>query len=388
MKRLLTLVVISTLLFNSQALAATKKPTVKPLKLITSVSNVDEFAGVVTSGTTIVVYGNKGDKSFAKGVDITGKELWNIALDSASPSVATAATVDSAGTIWIAGSTSLQRATPTPSPSATPLNPDNITAIPDIFTTDLDAFTLWSLNPSTQALTQYSLQLASPILINAIAVSKSGLTAVGSSGAVINSDLSGVISKPVFIGSGATNLEAVVKASDGSMTVVGSSSETLGGKKLAGKVDGVIIKLSKIGKLISVVRSSAPKALRNWNSVSTSLLLGGEVVTGNKTESAVTKFSNSYVPTWTYRFLSTGKTFTSGSTYAFLQSKGALTQLANWSPKSPTPLLLTFDAKGAITGGYSAPVEQKEVLGLYFSKDLGILCISASADTVSIFTLN
>jgi hypothetical protein len=387
-KRLFTLVVISTLLFNSQALAATRKPTVKPLKLITTVSNIDEFAGLVTSGPIIVVYGNRGDKSFAKALDIMGNELWNIPLDSASPSVATAATVDIAGTIWIAGSTSLKRARTTPSPSATTLNPDNITSIPDIFTTDLDAFTLWSLIPSTQALTQYSLQLSSPILINAIAVTKDGLTAVGSSGAVINSDLSGKISKPVFIGSGATDLEAVIKASDGSMTVVGSSSETLSGKKLVGKVDGVIIKLSKIGKVTSVIRSSAPKALRSWNSASTSLLLGGEVVTGNKIESAVTKFSNSYVPTWTYRILSTGKTFTSGSTYAFLQSKGPLTQLANWSPKSPSPLLLTFDAKGGITGGYSAPVEQKEVLGLYFSKDLGILCISASTDTVSIFTLN
>ncbi len=388
MKRLFTLVVISTLLFNSQALAVPKKPVVKTLKLITTVSNVDEFAGLVTSGTTIVVYGNKGDKSFAKGIDVTGKEIWNIALDNTSASIATAATVDSAGTIWIAGSTSLQRAMPTPSPSVSPLNPDNITAVPDIFTTDLDAFTLWSINPNTQALSQFSLQLASPILINAIAVNKDGLTAVGSSGAVINSDLLGKISKPVFIGSGATNFEAVVKAADGSMTVAGSSSETLSGKKLAGKVDGVIIKLSKIGKVISVVRSSAPKALRNWNSASTSLLLGGEVVTGNKIESAVTKFSNTFVPTWTYRFASSGKTFTSGSTYAFLQSKGPITQLANWSPKSPTPLLLTFDAKGAITGGYSAPVEQKEVLGLYFSKALGILCISASAETVSIFTLN
>ena len=388
MKRFFSLVVILTLLFNSQALAATKKPTVKALKLITTVSNVDEFAGLVTSGATIVVYGNKGDKSFAKGVDITGKELWNIALDSASPSVATAATVDSTGTIWIAGSTSLQRATPDPSPSASPLNPDNITVIPDIFTTDLDAFTLWSLNPNNQALVQYSLQLTSPILINAVAVNKNGLTAVGSSGAVINSDFLGQISKPVFIGNGATNLEAVIKSSDGSMTVVGSSTETLSGKKLAGKIDGVIVKLSKIGKVISVVRSSAPKALRSWNSASTSLLLGGEVITGTKIESAVTKFSNSFVPTWTYRFTSSGKTFTSGSTYAFLQSRGALPQFANWSPKIPTPLLLTFDAKGGITGGYSAPMEQKEVLGLYFSKDLGILCISASADTVSIFTLN
>ena len=388
MKRLFTFIVIFALLFNAQAVAATKKPTVKPLKLITSVSTVDEFSGLVTSGTTIVIYGNKGDKSFARGVDITGKELWNIALDSASPSVATAATVDSAGTIWIAGSTSLKRATPIASPSTTPLNPDNITVIPDIFTTDLDAFSLWSLNPNTQALSQYSLQLASPILINAIAVNKTGLTAVGSAGAVINSDLLGRISKPIFIGSGATNLESLVKAADGSMTVVGSSTETLGGKKLVGKEDGVILKLSKIGKVISVVRSSAPKASRSWNSASSSLLLGGEVITGTRVESAVTKFSNSYVPTWTYRFLSTGKTFTSGSTYAFLQSKGPLSQLANWAPKNPTPLLLNFDAKGAITGGYSAPIEQKEVLGLYLSKDLGILCISASADSVSIFTLN
>jgi hypothetical protein len=260
--------------------------------------------------------------------------------------------------------------------------------IPDIFTTDLDVFSLWSLNPNTQALTQYSLQLASPILINAIALNKTGLTAVGSSGAVISSDLSGKISKPVFIGSGVTNLEAVVRAPDGSMTVVGSSTETLGGKKLAGKVDGVIIKLSKIGKVISVVRSSAPKALRSWSSASTPLLLGGEVITGNKIESAVTKFSNSYIPTWTYRFLSSGKTFTSGSTFAFIQSSGPITQLANWSPKNPQALLLIFDAKGGITGGYSAPMEQKELLGLYSSEGLGILCISASADTVSIFTLN
>jgi hypothetical protein len=117
-------------------------------------------------------------------------------------------------------------------------------------------------------------------------------------------------------------------------------------------------------------------------------LLGGEVITGAKAESAVTKFSNAYVPTWTYRFSSSGKTFTAGSTFAFFQSKGAITQLANWAPKSAQALLLTFDAKGVITGGYSAPAEQKEVLGLYLSKDLGPLCITSSAETVSIFTLN
>jgi len=387
-KRLLSLVVISSLFFTPLASAAPKKPVVKSLKLLTVLSTVDEFAGLVTSGKTIIVYGNKADKSFAKALDLTGKELWSIELDKASPSVATAATVDSSGVIWLAGSTSLARATPTPSPTASALNPDKTIPVADIFSADLDAFSLWSLNPTTQFLAQYTLQLSSPVLINAIAVDKNGITAVGSSGTIINADLAGTIAKPIVVGTELTVFESVVKSVDGSVTVVGSSSETLGGKKLAGKVDGVIIKVSKAGKLITVVRSSAPKASRNWLSATNSLLLGGEVVTGAKVESAITKFSSSFVPSWTYRFASAGKVFTASSTYAFFQSKGAITQLANWTPKSPHGLLLTFDAKGVITAGYSAPTEQKDVLGLYVSKDLGVLCITSSAETVSIFTLN
>ena len=388
MKRLLSLVVISSLFFTPLANAAPKKPVVKSLKLLTVVSNIDEFAGLVTSGKTIIVYGNKGDKSFAKALDLTGKELWNIELDKASPSVATAAAVDSTGIIWLAGSTSLARATPAPSPSVSVLNPDKTIPVADIFSADLDTFSLWSLNPTTQSLAQYTLQLSSPVLINAIAVDKNGITAVGSSGTIINADLTGKIAQPIAVGTELTVFESVVKSADGSMTVVGSSGETLGGKKLAGKVDGVVIKVSKAGKLLTVVRSSAPKASRNWLSVTNSLLLGGEVVTGVKVESAITKFSSSFVPSWTYRFASAGKVFTASSTYAFFQSKGAVTQLANWTPKSPHGLLLTFDAKGVITAGYSAPTEQKDVLGLHVSKDLGVLCITSSAETVSIFTIN
>ena len=388
MKRLLSLVVISSLFFTPLANAAPKKPVVKSLKLLTSVSNVDEFAGLVTSGKIIIVYGNKGDKSFAKALDLTGKELWNIELDKASPSVATAAAVDSTGIIWLAGSTSLARATPAPSPSVSVLNLDKAIPVADIFSADLNAFSLWSLNPTTQSLAQYTLQLSSPVLINAIAVDKNGITAVGTSGTIINADLTGKIAQPIAVGTELTVFESVVKSADGSMTVVGSSGETLGGKKLAGKVDGVIIKVSKAGKLLTVVRSSAPKASRNWLSATNSLLLGGEVVTGVKVESAITKFSSSFVPSWTYRFASAGKVFTASSTYAFFQSKGAVTQLANWTPKSPHGLLLTFDAKGVITAGYSAPTEQKDVLGLHVSKDLGVLCITSSAETVSIFTIN
>lgn len=387
-KRFLSLVVIASLFFTPAGHAAPKKPTIKPLSLLTVVSTADEFSGLVTTGKTIIVYGNKGERSFAKALDLTGKELWNLELDKDSPSVATAATVDSSGVIWLAGSTSLARATPTPSPNVSALNPDKTIPVADIFTTDLDTFSLWSINPSTQSLAQYTLQLSSPVLINSIAADKSGLTAVGSSGTIINADLLGKISKPISIGTELTVFESAVKNTDGSLTIVGSSSETLGGKKLVGKVDGIIVKLSKTGKLLSVVRSSATKASRNWLSATTSLLLGGEVVTGTKIESAVTKFSNTYIPSWTYRFPSTGKVFTASSTYAFFQSKAAIAQLSNWTPKTAQGLLLVFDAKGVITAGYSAPVEQKEVLGLYVSKDLGPLCITSSPETVSIFTLN
>ena len=388
MKRLLSLVVISSLFFTPLANAAPKKPLVKSLKLLTTIASVDEFSGVVASGRTIIVYGNKGDKSFAKALDIAGKEHWTVELDKASPSVVTAAAVDSNGVIWLAGSTSLARATPAPSPSVSALNPDKTIPVADIFSADLDAYSLWSLNPTNQLLTQYTLQLSAPILINSVAVDKNGITAVGSSGTIINADLAGKIDKPINVGTESTVFESVVKNTDGSITVVGSSGETLGGKKLVGKVDGVIIKVSKVGKVVSVVRSSAPKASRNWLSATNSLLLGGEVITGPKVESAITKFSSSYVPSWTYRFASSGKTFTAGSTFACCQSKGAVTQLANWAPKSAQALLLTFDAKGVITAAHSAPVEQKEVLGLYLSKDLGPLCITSSAETVSIFTLN
>jgi hypothetical protein len=387
-KRLLSLVVITSLFFTPLANAVPKKPAVKSLNLLSVVSTVDEFSGLVTTGKTIIVYGNRGDRSFAKALDLTGKELWNLELDKDSPSVATAATVDSSGVIWIAGSTSLARVAPAPSPTTSALNPDKTIPVIDIFGADLDAFSLWSINPVTQLLAQYTLQLGSPVLINSIAVDKNGISAVGSSGTVINADLAGKISKPISMGTESTVFESVVKNTDGSMTIIGSSSETLGGKKLVGKVDGIILKVSKTGKLLSIIRSSAPKASRNWLSTTNSLLLGGEVVTGIKVESAITKFSNSYVPSWTYRFASTGKTFTAGSTYAFFQSRAAITQLSNWTPKAVQGLLLVFDAKGVITAGYSVPIEQKEVQGLYLSKDFGIMCISASADTVSIFTLN
>jgi hypothetical protein len=170
------------------------------------------------------------------------------------------------------------------------------------------------------------------------------------------------------------------------VTVVGSSSETLSGKKVVGVTDGILVKVSKALKITSVVRSSVAKGKRIWNNTSSSLLLTGEVIAGGKTESAVTKFSMSFVPTWTYRFASTGSALSASSTHAFFISTAAITQL-NWNPKTPTPLLITFDSKGIITAADSGPAGQREVLGLIISKEIGVLALTSSAESVSIFTL-
>ena len=393
MKRLLSLVLIAAFLFTPAVNAAPKKISVKPMQLVTTVGTPDEVSGVVVSGKSLIVYGSKASKAYARAVDTTGKELWNLSLDQSPASIATAAAVDSAGDIWIAGATPLALGLTPPSPAATPVNPDNAAATPTTAVGNLQAVTIWKLTAAGVLASTNTLPTSSVVFPTAIFVDRNGVSIVGiigtekgSAGFFVNSDKAGVFGKLLQIGSVSTTTDAVVRHTDGSFTVAGSSSETLAGKKVAGVTDGVLIKISKALKITSVIRSSAVKGKRIWNSATSTLLLGGEVVAAGKTETAITKFSSSFTPTWTYRFASTGPAVTVGSTYAAFISTGATPQL-NWNPKVATPLLLTFDAKGAITAADSGPIGQKEVLGAVLSKELGLLVVTSSAETVSIFTL-
>ena len=187
------------------------------------------------------------------------------------------------------------------------------------------------------------------------------------------------------IGVASTTADAVVRHGDASFTVTGSSSETLVGKKVAGITDGILVKVSKSLKITSVVRSSVAKGKRIWNSASGSLLLAGQVIVGNNIQTAVTKFSSTYVPTWTARFTSTGYALVNSSNQLFFQSMVPIPQLA-WNAMTPTPLLLTFDSKGVITAAHSAPPGQVELMSLVDSKELGVLALIWSAESASIFT--
>ena len=393
MKRFAAFVVLASLVIVPVSQAAPKKITVKPMQLLTTIGTPEEVSGAVVSGKSIIVFGTKASKAYARAIDKTGKELWNLTLDQSVASIATTAAVDQAGDIWVAGATPLALGVVPPTPAASPLNPDNAVIPPSVFMGDLQVVTVWKISSAGALLFTNTLPTSSVLFPTAIVVDKNGASVVGimstekgNAGFLANADATGVFSKLLQIGLASTTADAVARQGDGSFTVAGSSSETLGGKKVAGITDGILVKVSKALKITSVVRSSVAKGKRIWSSASNSLLLAGEVVAGGKTESAITKFSLAFAPSWTYRFASTGPALSASTTQAFFISTGTVAQL-NWNPKSPTPLLLTFDSKGLITAADSGPVGQKEVVGVLISKEFGVLALTSSAESVSIFTL-
>ncbi len=393
MKRFLAFAVLALLVIAPVSQAAPKKISVKPMQLLTTIGTPEEVSGAVVSGKSIIVFGTRASKAYARAIDRSGKELWNLSLDQSVASIATAAAVDSAGDIWITGATPLVTGLTPPAATTTPLNPDNAVIPPSVFIGDLQAITIWKVSAAGVLMFTNTLPTSSVLFPTSIAVDKNGASIVGIianekgyAGFLANTDTAGTFSKLLQIGVASTTADAVVRHGDGSFTVTGSSSETLVGKKVAGITDGILVKVSKALKITSVVRSSVAKGKRIWNSASNSLLLAGEVVAGGKTESAITKFSLTFAPSWTYRFASTGPTLAASATHALFISTGAVVQL-NWNPKTPTPLLLTFDSKGLITAADSGPVGEKEVLGLLISKEFGVLALTSSAESVSIFTL-
>ena len=392
MKRVLAFVVLTSLFISPASQAVPKKIIVKPMQLLTTISSPEEVSGAVVSGKSIILFGTKTSKAYARAIDKTGKELWSLSLDQSVASIATAAAVDPAGDIWIAGATPLATGLTPPSSTPTPLNPDNATIPASAFIGDLQVVTIWKVSAAGVLALTNTLPTSSVLFPTAIAVDKNGASVVGiiasdkgNAGFLVNTDTTGLFSKLLKIGVSSTTADAVVRHGDGSFTVTGSSSETLAGKKVAGITDGILVKVAKSLKITSVVRSSVAKGKRIWNSASSSLLLAGQVIVGNKIETAITKFSSTYAPVWTTRFTSTGYALVSSSNQLFFQSMGPIPQLA-WNAMTPTPLLLTFDTKGVITAAHSAPPGQVELMSLVDSKELGVLALVWSAESASIFT--
>jgi hypothetical protein len=393
MRRIAIFLVLS-LVGTTPAVAAPKSVALKKLTIVATVAGAEKL---VVSGKTLVTVSNSDGPNtniLLTGMDIKGVQLWQKTIDSGSDEVALATAVDPLGNIWLAGAASSITAPESATAIIQAENPDGVVAEPTTkLRSDLSVLTLWKVSALGELLATYSSAQLSPPLINAISVNSSGVSVVGQlqdKPFLLSANNAGTFGKLISIGTAKTQLNAVVRHGDGSISVFGSSAETLGGKKLAGVRDGVLIKVSKTGAIASVVRSSAPKADRSWLAADSTLALTGYVKSGKVIESAFTKFTTAFAPTWTLRVPSTGSSLvqSAGSTtYGALQSNSVVSGVTGWRPTAPSLLLLSFDAKGVVTSA-SGSTELTEALSLTYSKDVGLVGLArTSAQSVAIFTI-
>jgi len=376
---------------------AVAAPKSVALKKITIVATVPGAEKLVVSGKTIVTIGNSDGPNtniLVTGMDIKGVPLWQKTIDSGVDEAALATAVDPLGNIWVAGAASSIAAPESATAVIQAENPDGVVAEPTTkLRGDLNVLTLWKVSPLGEVIATYVSAQQSPPLINAMSVNSSGISLVGQlqdKPFLLSANNAGTFGKLISIGTAKTQLNAVVRHGDGSISVFGSSSETLGGKKLAGARDGVLVKVSKAGAISSVVRSSAPKADRAWISADSTLALTGFVKSGKVIESAFTKFTTAFAPTWTLRLPSTGSSLVlsaGNTTYGVIQSNSAVAGVTGWRPTAPALLLLSFGTKGVMTSA-SGSTDLTEALSLAYSKDLGLVGLAkTSAQSVAIFTI-
>lgn len=375
-------------------IATAKQVAVKQLDLLVTAKDVE---GVFAVGKTLITYSNPvGSNSniVLTGLDATGLQLWQKTIDSGSDEVALAASRDTSGNLWIAGASAPVTATDTRTIQTPTDNPDGVVIEQSSsLRSDMNLLTLWKISPQGDLLGTYSIAESAPALINSISVNASGISIVGvllDKPFLISATPLGVFGKLITIGSSKTAINSVQRNSDGSINLFGSSSETLGGKKLAGIRDSVLIKVSKSGTIATVVRSSAPKGDRAWITSDSSLALTGYVKTGKVIESAFTKFTTAFAPTWTIRFPSDGTSAVvtgTSVTYAAIGSNSAVTGVSGWKPMTKQLLLLALDSKGAITASYGA-TQLAIPISLTYSKEIGLFGLAKTADgTISIFHL-
>ena len=373
------------LVFPTTANAAPKLVTIKSAVKWGESADIELFTVTNKAVVTVKNITNSTSNIEIQARDFAGANLWSKLIDSGSDEVASAITADNQGNIWIAGNSALPVSAETATAVGPALNPDNV-AVEKVspLRQDMRQLTLWKINTAGEV-TDSFVSLQSEIsLVDAISVSATGISVIGvrETGAfLISANIKGVFGKELKIGTAKTKLNAVVRLGDGTVNLFGSSTETLAGKKLVGREDGVLIKVSKAGAISSVVRSSAPRAQRSWTSTTSNLFLTGSVKSGTTSESAITKFTSSFAPTWTTRVASTGSTLAStgpnNSFYAVLEPTSAVKGLAPAKLAKGQSIVLQFDSKGLLVNAFTA-AELGKVKSTGFSAGGGLFLLTDS----------
>ena len=374
---------IASLLVTSQPAGAAPKSIAATE--ITQVAPIAEHEGVTLTNQGITIFSNSEKKVLVTSLDFAGAEKWKLAIAGATDQIAMASTSDKEGNIWLAGLTSAVSVNETQNATSNPVNVDGVVVeqVPAL-RNELNCMTLWKISSAGALIATYSESATAPMLITAISYSSSGISIMGDRGAgtvLVNATLSGKFSSAKAIGTAKSSFTSIVRNSDGSAQIYGASSESLGGKKLVGVRDGILAKVNKGGALTSVVRSSANRATRSWQSATSSYFLVGDVKVAGKNESAFTKFNSSFVPTWTLRLPSQSSQLAAiganGTHYALFNSTSAIPGVTGWKPSTATPIVIRFDSKGVITQALKSP-QVKSATAMGYISGVGLIVISQS----------
>jgi len=368
------------------AQAAPKTIAVKPFVQLTKDVTAE---GMVVTSKSIITYANIVGQSSdiqLRAIDFAGAQIWSKTIDSGRDEVATAISVDTQGSIWVIGNSASAIPTETFTAIAGALNPDSVTVeTPTEIRGDMKDISLWQFSLSGDLLSQTDLKVTQPALVDGISVNKTGASILLSrdSGQSLALVRAGKLEKEVRIGTVKSKFNVIFRAADGSTLLFGSSSETLGGKKLAGKVDGILMKVSKGGSISSVVRSSASGATRDWQSATATNFLTGVVKSGTKTETAITKFNPAFAPTWTTRFPSTGTSLAApganGSVFAIFEPTTALKGVTGFKQRKGQSVALEFDSKGILIGAFTELLLTNPFAAGY-SAEAGLVVLTSSGD--------
>jgi len=339
---------------------------VNPLTIVKTIPMDQDVAGMLVGDSALYLFGNTPTGGYVAALNKDGSQKWLHSFSDLKAFIISAGALDASGNIWLAGASAAPVAIPSaPNPSPTAANPDGV-AIGDegAIRPDLTNLTLWKVSSAGSGAGRYELPLTTPVLPTALSVNKSGISIVAwqSAGSLfVAADLLGKFSKTLTIGKTTTTLDKVVRNSDGSSILLGSSTELFLGNKAIGARDGVIIKVDATPKIVQSVRSGEKGATRNWASATSSLLLGGFLKNKTTAQATITKFGTTLKPTWSVRYKATsGAVVTNGASTSFYAA------YENGGSGS----LITFDKNGKVTAtnsflGQPVAMEFNKTFGLY-----------------------
>jgi hypothetical protein len=363
MFRKIALALSALLLLSAAPLSAAP---VTPLAIVKTIPMDQDIAGMLVGDSAVYLFGNTPTGGYVTALNKDGSQKWIHSFSDLTAFTISTGALDVNGDIWLAGASAAPIAIPSPvNPSPTAANPDGV-VIGDEGANrpDLKNLTLWKVSSAGTGAGKYQLPLTQPVLPTSLSINKTGISIVAwqsASSLFVTSDLAGKFGKPLRVGKTSTTLDKVVRNSDGSSILLGSSTELFLKTKAIGIRDGVILKVDSTPKITQSVRSGEKGDSRNWASATSSLLLGGYLKSKTLSLATVTKFGPTLKPTWTVRYKAT-------SSAVVTSGVNATSFVAFDNGGSGT--LLTFDKNGKVTGtnsflGQPIALGFSKVFGLY-----------------------